>query len=156
MAGLEYNELQGNESLLKAAEFLRMLPEWKAKPGKLRTGFVEYAELIARHLVNRYCELEGKPLTEKLDLDASTNPLIQEREASAQLDRQSADFKSYIDRLNSWHLQLAGVRDVVSHVFDELDRDAPEWMHATALLAQDRFSHLVESCPFPTYHENKS
>lgn len=148
MAGLEYTELQGNEVILKAVEYLRMLPEWKAKPGKLRTGHVEYCELIARHLVNLYCNLEGKPITEKIDLNETINPLKAERAAQEQLESVDSRFKAYSDSLNLWHLQLAQLMDIVGHVFDELD-DVPDWMQSTALLCQERFLHLVESCPFP-------
>lgn len=145
MADLEYNDLEGNESLLRAVEYLRMLPEWKAKPGKLRTGYAEFAEVIARHLVNIYCQLEGKTLTEKIELSEQLNPLQEDR-VQRQPDGQ---LKQYLEQLNAWHLRLAVVRDVVGHVFDELDPDAPEWMQSTALLAQEQFSDLVESCPFP-------
>ena len=43
MAGFEYSDLKGNGVLLKAVEYLRMLPKWKEQPGTLRSGFVEYA-----------------------------------------------------------------------------------------------------------------
>lgn len=148
MAGFEYTELQGNEVLLKAVEYLRMLPEWKAKPGKLRTGHVEYCELVARHLVNLYCNLEGKPTTEKIDLDEVTNPLKAERAAQDQLEAVAGDLKAYSDKLNVWHLQLAALMDIVGHVFDEME-DVPDWMSSTAMMCQERFLHLVESCPFP-------
>ena len=150
MAGIEYNELQGHQSILKAVEYLRMLPEWKAKPGKLRTGHIEYTELIARHLVNLYCSLEGVPLTEKIDLNETLDPMKSERFAQEQLQAVEASVKAYIESLNEWHLKLAAVRDVVGHVFDELDRDSPDWMHATASICQEKLNELVETCPFPS------
>lgn len=144
MADFDYNDLAGNECLLRAVEYLRMLPEWKGKPAKLRTGFVEYGEVIARHVLNLYCQLEGKPLTEKIELSDACNPLADEVAS-----RRPASLQQYSERLNAWHLKLAGVRDVVGHVFDELDRDAPDWMRSTAQLSQERFDDLVENCPFP-------
>lgn len=148
MADFEYTELEGNGSILKAVEYLRMLPEWKAKPGKFRSGHIEYCQLVARHLVNLYCKLEGKPLTEKIELDAALDPLENDRMAEAKLSNINGTLKAYTDDLNAWHLQLAMLMDIIGHVFDELE-DVPDWMISTSALCKERLLHLVETCPFP-------
>lgn len=53
----------------------------------------------------------------------------------------------YIRQLNDWHLELAMLRDLVGHILDEAE--GPEWLGAAGHIAQARFSHLVESMPFP-------
>lgn len=147
MAGIEYIDLQGNEVILKAVEYLRMLPEWKAKPGKLRTGHVEYCELIARHLINLYCHLEGKPLTEKIELNETINPLAQERDERAAQRNEEATLKGFSEVLNKWHLELAIVDTGIDHVVSSIDGD--EAMGAIGYVLKNRLHHLVESCPFP-------
>lgn len=69
-----------------------------------------------------------------------------EQEAAA---TQVSAIQAYSQRLNAWHLELAAVCKVVGHVIDEMDGDEPDWMHAAGKLAQDKFLHLVETCPFP-------
>jgi len=61
----------------------------------------------------------------------------------------SADYHSdpYIRQLNDWHLELAMLRDLVDHILTELE--GPDWMTSSAHIAQVRFTHLVESFPFP-------
>lgn len=147
MAGLEYSELQGNEVILKAVEYLRMLPKWKEKPGTLRSGYVEYAELMARHLVNLYGKLEGKPLKEVIELSESIDPIQAEKVAQVELQNVGGKVKEYDRALNEWHLELAMLRDLIDHILDELE--GPDWMTSSAHIAQERFLHLVESCPFP-------
>lgn len=147
MAGIEYTELQGNDVLLKAVEYLRMVPEWKAKPGKLRTGHVEYSELIARHLVNLYGKLEGKPLSEVIDLSESIDPIRAERVAQVQAEAVDDRAKEFDRVLNDWHLELAMLRDLVNELLWHMDGE--EWMKSAGHIAGHRFSHLVETCPFP-------
>ena len=53
----------------------------------------------------------------------------------------------YLDHLNHWHLELAMVRDLVQHILEEAD--GPEWLTSAAHIASSRFSHLVDSFPFP-------
>jgi len=147
MAGHDYIELQGNECILKAVEYLRMLPEWKSKPAKLRTGYVEFAEVLSRHLINLYCKLEGKPLTEKLELDAITNPLQLDLEQKRAAADEATILKSHTERLNSWHLDLSLVETGLSHVVSTIEDD--EAMSAIGCILSNRFHDLVESCPFP-------
>lgn len=144
MAGCEYSDLKGNGVLLKAVEYLRMLPKWKEQPGSLRSGFVEYAEYIARHLLFMYGRLEGKPLEEVAHLSECIDPIHDDRVSEVKL---SAVVDQHRQALNEWHLELAILRDVVDHVLDQLD--GPDWVTSSAHLAQRQFSHLVETCPFP-------
>lgn len=144
MAGFEYSDLKGNGVLLKAVEYLRMLPKWKEQPGTLRSGFVEYAEYIARHLLFMYGRLEGKPLEEVANLSECIDPIHADRVSDVKL---SAIVDQYGRALNEWHLELAILRDVVDHILDQLD--GPDWVTSSAHLAQRQFSHLVETCPFP-------
>ncbi len=53
----------------------------------------------------------------------------------------------YVLQLNQWHLELAMLRDLVGHILSEVD--GPYWIGSSAHIAQDRFNHLVETCPFP-------
>ena len=53
----------------------------------------------------------------------------------------------YVRQLNEWHLELAMLRDLVDHILTEIE--GPGWMTSSAHIAQDRFAHLVETCPFP-------
>ena len=147
MAASEYIELQGNESILRAVEYLRMLPEWKAKPAKLRSGFCEFGELISRHLVSLYCQLEGKPLEEKIELSEMLNPLRDERLAQDQLQMVLHAVKAYSDKLNAWHLQLASVGELSAHLLSGLDGEG--WENAAAHICMERLSELVDGCPFP-------
>ena len=148
MAAIEYSDLSGNESILKAVEYLRMLPEWKAKPAKLRSGYVEFGEVIARHLVNLYCNLEGKPLLEKIDLDELTNPLLQEKEFErAHLDDIAVN-QAYAKRLDAWHIELSIVQKGIQLVLDEMP-DEDERLGAVSHVMQRRFLELIESCPWP-------
>lgn len=55
--------------------------------------------------------------------------------------------EAYVRQLNEWHLELAMLRDLVGHIFTELE--GPEWLSSAAHIAGDRLSHLVESFPFP-------
>lgn len=55
----------------------------------------------------------------------------------------------YVTQLNDWHLELAMLRDLVSHIFDEID--GPEWQTSSAHIARDRFDYLVETFPFPQH-----
>lgn len=147
MATFEYSELEGNGAILKAVEYLRMLPEWKAKPGKFRTGHVEFCQVLARHLVNLYCTLEGKPLVEKIELSEAIDPLKSEAVAQEQLRSVDSKVTEYDRQLNEWHLELAMLRDLVNELLSQMDGD--EWMKSAGHIAGSRFSHLVESCPFP-------
>lgn len=54
----------------------------------------------------------------------------------------------YVRQINEYQLELAMLRDAVEHILGELD--GPEWMTSTAHILQGRFSHLVESFPFPS------
>lgn len=56
--------------------------------------------------------------------------------------------ETYDSELNRWHLELAMLHDLVAHIFDEMD--GPEWATSAAHIAEQRFHHLVESCPFPS------
>ena len=147
MAASEYIELQGNESILRAVEYLRMLPEWKAKPGKLRSGFCEFAEVISRHLVELYCQLEGKPCEEKLELSEMLNPLRDERLAEDRLQMVIGSLKAYEAKLNAWHLLFSSVGELSSYLLTELDGEG--WQNAAAHLCIDRLSGLVDDFPFP-------
>lgn len=147
MADLNFTDLTGNNSLLAAVEYLRMLPEWKAKPGKLRTGYVEFAENIAKHLLSRYCELEGKPFLEKMELDVMHNPIAQENEARFALADKEAAFRSYSEKLNAWHLELAIAQKAMEHVFTVVEPE--ESVGCVAHVLRDRLSQLVDTCPFP-------
>ena len=146
MAEIEYTELSGNESILRAVEYLRMLPEWKAKPGKLRSGFVEFGEVISRHLVNLYCNLEGKPLDEKIELSELINPLLQEQVAQGKLLSVVSAVGEYDRQLNCWHLELAMLRDLVNHLLLQFEED---WTSSAAHICRHRFDQLIDSCPFP-------
>lgn len=53
----------------------------------------------------------------------------------------------YVLQLNAWHLELVMLRDLVDHILTEVE--GPDWMTSSAHIAQDRFSYLVESFPFP-------
>lgn len=147
MAGLEYSELQGNECILKAVEYLRMLPKWKEKPGTLRSGFVEYAELLARHLVKLYGDLEGKPISEVIELSETIDPIKAEKVAQVELQNVDGKVKEYDRALNEWHLELAMLRDLVNELLWQMEGE--EWMKSAGHIAGNRFSHLVETCPFP-------
>mgnify|MGYP000874382982 FL=1 len=61
----------------------------------------------------------------------------------------TADYHAhpYVRQLNEWHLELAMLRDLVDHILTEIE--GPDWMTSSAHIAQDRFAHLVETCPFP-------
>lgn len=54
----------------------------------------------------------------------------------------------YIRQINEYQTELAMLRDAVDHILDELE--GPKWMTSTAHILQGRFSHLVESFPFPS------
>ena len=148
MADSDYvqTELQGNGAILKAVEYLRMLPEWKQKPGKLRTGYVDYGELIARHLINLYCTLEGKPLSEKIELDKVLNPLMQEREAEHAFRNEKSLLDTHNSQLNTWHLDLAITTKGIERIVQDLE---DEHMGAIGHVLSRRLSELVEICPFP-------
>lgn len=61
----------------------------------------------------------------------------------------TADYHSdaYVRQLNEWHLELAMLRDLVGHIFAQVE--GLEWISSAAHIAGDRLSHLVETCPFP-------
>jgi hypothetical protein len=149
MAAFEYTELQGNEVILRAVEYLRMLPEWKAKPAKLRTGHVEFCEVIARHLVNLYCQLEGKPLTEKIELNDTANPLIQEKQHEAARVQDRAALDGFTRQLNEWHLELAIVQKGLNLVLNSQQLEDDEELSSVGYVLKHRLHDLVESCPFP-------
>lgn len=146
MADSDCIELQGNEVILKAAEWLRMLPEWKAKPGKFRSGHVDYGDLIARHLVNLYCQLEGKPLAEKIELFDAVDPIAQEREERAKDREDQESLKRFFHLLNAWHLELSQVQMGMRRVIGEVDDGD---FSAIGHVLNHRFFDLVENCPFP-------
>ncbi len=56
--------------------------------------------------------------------------------------------EDYVRELNAWHLELAIVQDVVSHLLTELT--GPAWMTSSANIVRNRLEHLVETCPFPS------
>lgn len=61
----------------------------------------------------------------------------------------TADYHShpYVCHLNAWHLELAMLRDLIDHILREVD--GPDWVGSASHIALERFSHLVETCPFP-------
>lgn len=64
----------------------------------------------------------------------------------------SVDYHSdlYVGKLNAFQLELSMLRDGIEHLFIELqDMDAPDWMLSSAHIFGDRFTHLVETFPFP-------
>lgn len=148
MADSDYvqTELQGNGAILKAVEYLRMLPEWKRKPGNLRTGHLEYSELIARYLINLYCTLEGKPLSEKIELDKSLNPLLQDLESKQAAMNEKLILDSHYSQLNTWHLDLSIATKGIERVVQDLE---DEHMGAIGHVLSRRLTELVELCPFP-------
>ena len=50
-----------------------------------------------------------------------------------------------LDRLNTWHLELAILADAIGHVL--LDLDEPEGLSAVAYVLRTRLDELVASCP---------
>jgi hypothetical protein len=60
-----------------------------------------------------------------------------------------ADYHShpYVRQINEWHLELAMLRDLVDHIFTEID--GPDWMTSSAHICKERLAHLVETFPFP-------
>jgi len=151
MASFEYSELEGNGSILKAVEYLRMLPKWKEKPGTLRSGYVEYAEILCRHLLSLYGKLEGKPLAEVIELSETLDPIKAERVAQVELENVGGKVKEYDRALNEWHLELAMLRDLVNELLWQME--GAEWMKSASHIAGHRFSHLVETCPFPSSYQ---
>lgn len=70
--------------------------------------------------------------------------------AEQNFTEQCFSAEEYHRTLDSWHLELSILRDLVVHVLDEVDtRDEPG-LAACAYFAKDRFEHLVESFPFPS------
>lgn len=63
----------------------------------------------------------------------------------------TADYHShpYVRQLNDWHLELAMLRDLIDHILREVDDDCPDWVGSASHIALERFSYLVETCPFP-------
>ena len=55
--------------------------------------------------------------------------------------------KTEIDALDAWHLELAIVQDVVSHLLGHIE--GPEWMSSAGYLATRRLAELVEGFPLP-------
>lgn len=55
----------------------------------------------------------------------------------------------YVRQLNDWHLELSMLRDLVDHILTEAE--GPDWITSAAHIAQERFSHLVETLPFPDH-----
>ena len=53
----------------------------------------------------------------------------------------------HIERLNTWHLDLAIVVDAIDHVLTCIED--PVGLSATAYVLRTRLVELVESCPFP-------
>lgn len=148
MADLDFSDLSGNKPLLAAVEYLRMLPQWKEKPGKLRTGYCEFAEHISKHLLMIYCKLEGKTFDEKMELDDLANPIIAEKAAAFALADRDASARAFVEKLNAWHLDLAIVQKGMEHVLIAADIQ-DEGVDCVASVLRDRLSYLVESCPFP-------
>lgn len=61
----------------------------------------------------------------------------------------------YHRALNDWHLELAMLRDLVNELLWQMEGEG--WMKSAGHIAGLRFSHLVETCPFPPQaldHEN--
>lgn len=144
MATGDFIDLRSNEVILKAAEYLRMLPEWKRSPGKLRSGYVEFGETLSRALVALYCRLEGKPDADKFEVFETITP----REETAQEHPVGgADFAQLEGKLNAWHLELAIVQDAFERVTVSISEDAD--MGAIAHVLTRRFHDLVENMPFP-------
>lgn len=52
-----------------------------------------------------------------------------------------------VDRLNTWHLELAILADAIGHVLQGIEE--PEGLSATAYVLRSRLDALVASCPFP-------
>lgn len=140
-------DLQGNEPIIKAVEYLRMLPEWKDKPAKLKTGHVEFAQLLARYLVNLYCTLEGKTLTEKIDLDHALDPLAEDREATRQANNQDMGLQSYKAQLDEWHLEISMAIDALRFVAGQVDDDR---LSSVTHLAERRADDLLSTLPYPS------
>lgn len=139
-------ELQGNEPILKAVEYLRMLPEWRDKPAKLKSGHVEFAQVLARYLVNLYCTLEGKSTTEKIDLDHALDPLAEERQASLNAAHQDLGLQSYKAQLDEWHLEISMTIDALRFVAGQVD---DEQLSSVTHLAERRADDLLSSLPYP-------
>ncbi len=55
--------------------------------------------------------------------------------------------KDYLELVNAWHLELAIVEEVISHVLAEAD--GPGWVGSTGHVAALRLRDLVEGFPFP-------
>lgn len=156
MAGFEYSELQGNEPILKAVEYLRMLPEWKQKPAKLRTGHLEFSELLCRHLVNLYCTLEGKPITEKIELSDLLNPPLHDQETRVRLSNMDSSIDDYRRRLDAWHLEVSMAVRSLSFLIKQNQSDFDDPLGDIAHIVEKRAMHLVESIPFPDFQSTQS
>jgi hypothetical protein len=66
--------------------------------------------------------------------------------SSAATSFDASNLDAYMDELGQWHLELAILRNLVNHILLELD--GPDWMTSAAHIAEARFSHLIETCPF--------
>lgn len=148
MASSEFIDLRSNDVILKAAEYLRMLPDWKRSPGKLRTGYVEFGEILSRALVSLYCRLEGKVDSEKFDIHEACLANDDDEGGGSSVAREFPAMVAdkHFEALNLWHLELAIVQDAFERVTVSVeDTD----MGAIAHVLSSRFHDLVESCPFP-------
>ena len=137
-----------NEPIMKAVEYLKMVPIWKESPGKLRRGHVEFSQALARQLTFIYSKLEGKDLAECIELHDSIDPVAEERDELRKEHTQGNRIADYRRSLDGWHLQLAMLRDLVDHILTELD--GPEWMTSAAGSCQHRFLELIETMPMLT------
>lgn len=55
--------------------------------------------------------------------------------------------KDYLEAVNAWHLELAIVEEVVSHLLGQVD--GPDWVTSAGHVACLRLRDLVEGFPFP-------
>lgn len=148
MADVDSTVAPDNEAIMKAVEYLKMVPIWKETPGKLRRGHVEFSQVLARQLTYLYSRLEGKDLAQCIELHDSIDPGAEERDQAHRESMMASRVGEYHRLLDSWHLQLAMLRDLVDHILTELE--GPEWMTSAAGICQHRFLELIETMPMLT------
>lgn len=143
MAKRDSIDFTGNGFLMKAAEYLRMVPVWKQQPGKLLSGHAEQCEILSRYLVNHFCQLEGKEPTERYELHDLIAPVHQVQpvtETGPALDE-------YRRQVDAFHLELSMLRDAIGHMLTDLE--GPEWQTSTAYILAGRLDAMVEGFPHP-------
>lgn len=154
MADLDsLRKLDGNGYLLEAAKMLAMVPEWEAKPGKLKRGVAEQCARISRYLVKGYVQAEGLPDNAKHDLIREIQPAMQDMKSAVEAGRQVRDNSVPVTQIAENDLvQLSGLPSgpAISQqdpAFDQFVRDLNTW-HLELAETVDAMRYVLRHADF--------